>query len=181
MSSFAVGEFLRIGSSSRSTMGFTNRPMILNGKAALDGILSPTAHSKLAAQCATACAAFIVPHRCAVSGRNCAVRSLTSSTLAGSKRFFIILGSLSRERILIGAWLVDRRDGNIEQTKIHCTAAHSVSAYCPVPCRRALSASLLAQQIVAVFLDMRPTLLSPRCIQNIVNRCPSRHNLYIPI
>src|SRR4051812_15758426 len=58
---FAVGEFLRIGSPSASALDFTNppirRPTNIRG-----GQISPTAHSIAWAQCATACAGFILPH-----------------------------------------------------------------------------------------------------------------------
>src|SRR5205814_8831253 len=53
------------------------------------GILSPNANSKPAEQCATACAAFILPHSRSLCGLSCAIRSLTSSTLVASKRFFM--------------------------------------------------------------------------------------------
>ncbi len=45
----------------------------------LGGVLSPRASSKAAAQCASAWAAFILPHKRWLSGRNCAIRALTSS------------------------------------------------------------------------------------------------------
>lgn len=86
-SSFAVGEFGRIGSSSRKTAGFMAMPMI-RPISSLDGRICPMAISIDAEQCASACAGFIVPHSRWLSGRNCRNRSFTSSTLAASNRFF---------------------------------------------------------------------------------------------
>jgi hypothetical protein len=85
--SFTVGEFRRIGSSFPSAKGFTIHPRSRPTKTR-GGVLSPSANSKPAEQCATACGAFIVPHNRSLSGLNNAIRSFTSCTLVASKRFF---------------------------------------------------------------------------------------------
>ena len=79
---------LRIGASFPSTIGFTIRPMI-HPSHIRGGILSPTAHSNARAQCASACAGLDLAHTAALSGRSCAIRACTSSTLAASKRCFM--------------------------------------------------------------------------------------------
>ena len=82
-----VGEFRRIGSSSRSARGFTihpmSRPMKTRG-----GVLSPNANSTPAEQCATACGAFILPHSRWLSGFNNAIRSFTSFHTCRFKEIF---------------------------------------------------------------------------------------------
>lgn len=82
-----VGEFQRIGSSSRSTSGFTIGPMIrpinLRG-----GRIWRGASSRPPAQCAITCAAFIFPHSRSLSGVNRSARSLNSVATEGSNRFF---------------------------------------------------------------------------------------------
>ena len=62
----------------------SNSPISLRG-----GSFSPTAHSMAAEQCASACAALILPHSRSLAGLSCQSRSFTSSTAAVSKRFFI--------------------------------------------------------------------------------------------
>jgi len=60
-----------------------SRPSKIRG-----GDTFPIAISIAAEQCASICAGFILPHCRSLSGLNCASRSLTSSTVAASNRFF---------------------------------------------------------------------------------------------
>jgi len=57
---FTVGEFLRIGSSFPSTFGLNILPRMRPSNIC-GGSLSPNANSTPAEQCATACAALILP------------------------------------------------------------------------------------------------------------------------
>ena len=96
--SFIVGEFRRIGSSFLSAKGFTIHPKIRPTNTR-GGVLSPSANSKPAEQCATACGAFIVPHNRSLSGLSNAIRFFTSCTLVASKRFFMYVPRLWSARV----------------------------------------------------------------------------------
>ena len=73
----AVGEFLRSGSSFRNTIGFTSRPIKRAGSGLFSGTTSPTAHCILAEQCASICAAVILPQRLSLCGSNFPNRTFT--------------------------------------------------------------------------------------------------------
>jgi len=75
-----VGEFFRIGSASLKAIGLIKPPItrpIIN----LGGRKSPNAISIPIEQCATICAALILPHCRSLSGRNRPSRAFTSSTV----------------------------------------------------------------------------------------------------
>ena len=77
-----------IGASSFSTFDFTSgptiRPMNIRGS-----LRSPTAHSIVIAQCAIACAAFILPQCRTLVDPSRPIRSFTWFAVAVSNRFFI--------------------------------------------------------------------------------------------
>ena len=84
---FSVIELRRIGVPFTINDFFANRPSSRPIKIR-GGHIFPIAISIAAEQCASACAAFILPHSRSLSGLNCAIRSFTSSTAAASKRVF---------------------------------------------------------------------------------------------
>lgn len=89
---FSVGILRRTGDSPRILFfasGPKMRPMNVRG-----GDRRPAAISIHAEQCASICAAFMLPHWRALSGRRCVSRFLSSSTVVASKRFFIPLPPL---------------------------------------------------------------------------------------
>ncbi len=86
----AVGEFFRSGSSFRNTIGFTSRPTRRMGSAILSGTVSPTAHCILTEQCASICAAVILPQCLSFCGPSLPSRVFTSFATVASNRFFMI-------------------------------------------------------------------------------------------